>query len=130
MLKFLGAPFCKKSALFGQYQTLPWFSRLSPDFCNLTSHKILLELPQKIFTFFARYKIQNFLRVTIQWTFKRNPLQLRNKEILQILHENYIQDDHKGKDDWHFTIIDHCITNTELGERQVYCQNHLQTFFP
>ena len=39
------------------------------------------------------------------------------------------KDDHEGKDDWQFTLIDQCTTNAELGKREVYWQHHLKTFF-
>ena len=31
VVKYFGAPFFKKAVLFGQYQTLPKFSRLGPE---------------------------------------------------------------------------------------------------
>ena len=43
---------------------------------------------------------------------------------------HYIQDDHEGKGDWQFTLIDQCTTNAELRKREVYWQHRLKTFFP
>ena len=54
----------------------------------------------------------------------------RNKETQKLFHGHYIQDDHEGKDDWQFTLIDQCTTNAELRKREVYWQHRLKTFFP
>ena len=50
-----------------------------------------------------------------------NPSKLRNTETFQ--------DDHKGKDNWQFTLIDQWTTNAELRKRDVYWQHHLKTSF-
>ena len=49
------------------------------------------------------------------------------KRETQKLFHRLIQDDHEGKDDWQFTLIDQCTTNDEL---EVYWQHCLKTFFP
>ena len=38
----------------------------------------------------------------------------------KLFHRHCIQDDHEGKNDWQFTINDHCTTNAELRKREVY----------
>ena len=40
-----------------------------------------------------------------------------------------MQDDHEGKDNWQFTLIDQCTTNAELRKKEVYWQHRLKTFF-
>ena len=45
---------------------------------------------------------------------------LRQEILKARLYTHYIQDDHEGKNDWQFTIIDHCTTNAELRKREVY----------
>ena len=37
----------------------------------------------------------------------------------KLFHGNYIQDDHEGKDDWQFTLIDQCTANAELSKCNV-----------
>ena len=32
----------------------------------------------------------------------------------ELFHGHYMQDDHEGKDDWQFMLIDQCTTNAEL----------------
>ena len=38
----------------------------------------------------------------------------KKRETQKLFHGHYIQDDHKGKNDWQFTLIDQCTTNAEL----------------
>ena len=38
----------------------------------------------------------------------------KKRETQKVFHGHYIQDDHKGKDDWQLTLIDQIITNAEL----------------
>ena len=54
----------------------------------------------------------------------------RKRETQKLCHGHYIQDDHEGKDDWQFTLIDECTTNAELRKREVYWQHRLKTFYP
>ena len=53
----------------------------------------------------------------------------KKRETQKLFHGHYIQDDHEGKDDWQFTLIDQYYTNAELRKREVYQQHHLKTFF-
>ena len=39
---------------------------------------------------------------------------IKKRETQKVFHGHYIQDDHKGKDDWQLTLIDQFITNAEL----------------
>ena len=48
----------------------------------------------------------------------------------KLSHKLYMQDDHKGKDNWQFTIISSSKTNAELRKREVYWQLRLKTLFP
>ena len=52
------------------------------------------------------------------------------EDTIWLFHGHYIQDDHEGKDDWQFTLIDQCTTNAELRKREVYWQHRLKTFYP
>ena len=52
------------------------------------------------------------------------------RETQKLFHGHYIQDDHEGKDNWQFTLIDQCTTNAELRKREIYWQHRLKTFFP
>ena len=54
----------------------------------------------------------------------------KKRKTQKLFHGHYIQDDHEGKDDWQFTLIDQCTTNAELRKREVYWQHRLKTFFP
>ena len=53
----------------------------------------------------------------------------KKRETQKLFHGHYIQDDHEGKDDWQFTLIDQCTTNAELRKRELYWQHRLKTFF-
>ena len=55
---------------------------------------------------------------------------IKKRETQKLFHGHYIQDDHEGKDDWQFTLIDQCTTNAELRKREVYWQHCLKTFYP
>ena len=54
----------------------------------------------------------------------------KKRETQKLFHGHYKQDDHEGKDDWQFTLIDQCTTNAELRKREVYWQHRLKTFYP
>ena len=54
----------------------------------------------------------------------------KKRETQKLFHGHYIQDDHEGKDDWQFTLIDQCTTNAELRKRELYWQHRLKMFFP
>ena len=54
----------------------------------------------------------------------------KKRETQKLFHGHYIQDDHEGKDDWQFTLIDQCTTNAKLMKREVYWEHRLKTFFP
>ena len=60
-----------------------------------------------------------------------NPSKLKSEK-----HRNYFtgiiyrKDDHEGKDDWQFTLIDQCTTNAELGKKSFIGNIVLKTFFP
>ena len=46
----------------------------------------------------------------------------KKRETQKLFHGHYIQDDHEGKDDWQFTLIDQCTTNAEL-EKESFTGN-------
>ena len=52
----------------------------------------------------------------------RNPSKLRTQTqgTQKLIHGNYMQDNHDGKDDWQFTIMDYCTTYAELRKVKVY----------
>ena len=54
------------------------------------------------------------------------PLKIKKREALKLFHGHYIQDDHEGKDDWQFALIDHYITDAELRKREVYLQHRFK----
>ena len=54
----------------------------------------------------------------------------KKRETQKLFHRHCIQDDHEGKDDWQFAVIDQCTTKSELTKREIYCQHRLKTFFP
>ena len=70
-----------------------------------------------------RMKLNNYESVLKSFKTKK-------RGTLKLFHGHYIQDDHEGKDDWQFTIIDQCPTNAELRKREIYWQHCLKTFFP
>ena len=47
-------------------------------------------------------------------------LKAKEQETQKLFHGHYIQDDHEGKDDWQFMLIDQCTTIAELRKREVY----------
>ena len=53
----------------------------------------------------------------------------KKRETQKLFHGHYIQDDHEGKDDWQFTLIDQCTTNAEIKKREVFWQHRLKRFF-
>ena len=59
-----------------------------------------------------------------------NSFKTKKREIQKLFHGHYIQDDHEGKGNWQFTIIDQCTTNAELRKREVYWKHCLKMFFP
>ena len=57
-------------------------------------------------------------------------LKIKKRELQKLFHRHYIQDDHEGKDDWKFTLIDQCTANAELRKREVYWQHRLFSKWP
>ena len=55
---------------------------------------------------------------------------IENRGTQKLFDKRYIQDDHKGRNDWKFMIIDQCTSNVKLRKREFYWQNHRKTFFP
>ena len=53
----------------------------------------------------------------------------RKQETQKLFHRHYIQDDHEGKDDLQFTLIDQDTNNAELSNREIYWQ-YFKMFFP
>ena len=53
----------------------------------------------------------------------------KKREPQKLFRRHYIQDDHEGKDDWQFTLLDQCTTNVELRKRGLYWQPCLKTVF-
>ena len=53
----------------------------------------------------------------------------KKRETQKLFHGHYMQDDHEGKDDWQFTLIDQCTTNAELRKRELYWQHCLKRSF-
>ena len=53
----------------------------------------------------------------------------KKREPQKLFRGHYIQDDHEGKDDWQFTLLDQCTTNVELRKRGLYWQPCLKTVF-
>ena len=51
-------------------------------------------------------------------------------ETQKFFNGHYIQDDHEGKDDWQFTIIDQCTSMDEQRKREAYWRESRQTFVP
>ena len=43
----------------------------------------------------------------------------KKRETQKLFHEHYIQDDHEGKDNWQFRLIDQCTTNAKLRKREL-----------
>ena len=57
-----------------------------------------------------------------------NLSKLKNEK-QKLFHGHYIQDDHEGKDDWQFTLIEQCTTNAELRKRELYWQHCFKRSF-
>ena len=45
-------------------------------------------------------------------------------------HSHYIQDCHRGIDDWEATLFEKCETHKQLKERETFWQHKLKTFYP
>ena len=45
-------------------------------------------------------------------------------------HSHYVQDCHKGIDDWEVTLFENCETHKQLKERETLWQHKLRTFYP
>ena len=45
-------------------------------------------------------------------------------------HSHYVQDCHKGIDDWEVTLFEKCETHKQLNERETFWQHKLKTFYP
>ena len=45
-------------------------------------------------------------------------------------HSHYIQDCHRGIDDWEVTLFEKCETHKQLKERETFWQHKLKTFYP
>ena len=45
-------------------------------------------------------------------------------------HSHYIQDCHRGIDDWEVTLFEECETHKQLKERDNFWQHKLKTFYP
>ena len=43
---------------------------------------------------------------------------------------HYIQDCHRGIDDWEVTLFEKCETHKQLKERETFWQHKLKTFYP
>ena len=74
-------------------------------------------------------KAQTKFRMRLNIKVLTNPSKLKNEK-QKLFHRHYIQDDHEGKEDWQFTLIDQCTTNAELRKRELSWQHCLKTFFP
>ena len=46
----------------------------------------------------------------------------KKRETQKLFHEHYMQDEHEGKDDWQFTLIDPCTTMLNL-EKESFIGN-------
>ena len=57
------------------------------------------------------------------WKGKQNVPQKR-------FHSYYIQDCHRGIDDWEVTLFEQCETYKQLRERETFWQHKLKTFYP
>ena len=42
----------------------------------------------------------------------------KNRETQKLFHGPHIEDDHEGKDDCQFTLIDQCTSNAELSRKR------------
>ena len=47
----------------------------------------------------------------------------------KLSHGHYTHDDHEGRDDWQFKIIDQCTINAEFKKREIYWQHLLKASF-
>ena len=45
-------------------------------------------------------------------------------------HSHYIQDCHRGIDDWEVTLFEKCETHKQIKERETFWQHKLKTFYP
>ena len=53
----------------------------------------------------------------------------KKREMQNLFHGLYIQNDHEGQDDWQCTLIDQCTSNAKLRKRELYWQHCLKTFY-
>ena len=61
---------------------------------------------------------------------KTNLFEKENKVPQKHFHSHYIQDCHKGIDDWEVTLFEKCETHKQHKERETFWQHKLKTFYP
>ena len=69
------------------------------------------------------------MRLT-NYTSAHKSFKTKKQQTQKLFHGHYIQDDHEGKDDCQFTLIDQCTINAKLRKREVDWQQRLKIFFP
>ena len=60
------------------------------------------------------------------WSFQKG----KQNVPLKRFHSHYVQDCHKGIDDWEVTLFEKCETHKQLKERDTFWQHKLKTFHP
>ena len=54
----------------------------------------------------------------------------KNNVPQKCFYSHYIQDCHRGIDDWEVTLFEKCETHKQLKERETFWQHKLKTFYP
>ena len=60
------------------------------------------------------------------WSFRKGKQNVPQKG----LHSHYIQDCHRGIDDWEVTLFEKCETHKQLKEREMFWQHKFKKFYP
>ena len=93
--------------------------KIQSGFLNFNSEKVYMlgtgDIPQ-VGKAKTKFHLNNYKR-------KQNVPQKR-------FHSHYVQDCHKGIDDWEVTLFEKCETHKQLKERETFWQHKLKTFYP
>ena len=97
---------------------------------NCNSEKVLYLLRCKIWWWYVG-KAKTKFRLRFNYKSKHRSFRKgKQNEPQKCFHSHYIQDCHRGIDDWEVTLFEKCETHKQLKERETFWQHKLKTFYP
>ena len=100
---------------------------------NCNSEKVLYLLRCKIcddIPYVGKAKTKFCLRFN-NYKMKHRSFRKGKQTVLQRrFHSHYVQDCHRGTDDWEVTLFEKCETHNQLKEGETFWQHKLKTFYP